>query len=235
MRIKIITNPRKRWAQRISSQLRKFLPKAGHVLDDEKVDASICIGGDGTILYANHMGLLEGKILGIGGKTSYICQLRNSNWKEEILQILEKNRTEKLMGLKARVSHRTIGAINDFVIHTPDYRVLTLSLYIDGKRNSFEGDGIIVSTALGSAAYAYSAGGKKLMPASKKITIVPICPYLRKFKPIVLDQDSRITISCDRESALVVDGIFVRHLRKNERVEITRQGFLRFFPGVGRI
>lgn len=234
MRIKIITNPKKKWAQKISSQLRSLLTKAGHEIDDENIDATICIGGDGTVLYANHTGLLDGKILGIGGGKSYICQLGNKGWKNKLLKKLKNNRTENLMTIKARAGSKTLNAINDFVIHTPDYRVVTITLKIDGKTYSFEGDGIIVSTALGSAAYAYSAGGKKLKPASKKLSIVPICPYLREFKPIVLEQDKKITISCDRESALVVDGIFVRHLRKNEKVSISQDRFLKFFTGVGK-
>ncbi|HID72663.1 TPA: NAD(+)/NADH kinase [Candidatus Micrarchaeota archaeon] len=233
MRIKIIPNPKKRWAQRISHQVRSLLLKHGHSLTEKNPDTTICIGGDGTILYANHMGMLEGSVLGIGGKASFICQIKNSSWRKELLDSLRKHRTEKLMTLEARAGKR-YAALNDFVVHTPDYRVVTIHLSIGGEEYSFEGDGVIVSSAVGSASYAYSAGGRKLRPAAKKITVVPICPYKRAFRPMVIEPDEKVRIRCDRESAFIVDGMFIRHLKKNERITVTGNGFLKFFTGVGK-
>ncbi|MFH1393335.1 MAG: hypothetical protein ABII71_06345 [Candidatus Micrarchaeota archaeon] len=234
MRIKIIPNPKKSWAQRISHQVRALLQKKGHELAEENPDATICIGGDGTILYASHMGMVEGAILGIGSKSSYICQLKDKDWKKELPKALRNHRTENLMTLEAKAGRRKLSALNDIVVHTPDYRVLTIYLSIAGKEYSFEGDGVIVSSAVGSASYAYSAGGKKLRPAARKITVVPICPYKRAFKPIVLGPDGKVRIRCDRESAFIVDGMFIRHLRKNEKITVTGNGFLKFFTGVGK-
>jgi len=234
MRIKIISNPKKGWAKRLSHQVRSLLEKHGYELTEKDPDATLCIGGDGTILYANHMGMIEGAVLGIGGKTSFVCQIRNSSWKKELLSILSKNKTENLMMLEAGTGAKKLRALNDFVIHTPDYRVVTIYLKINGKEHSFEGDGVIISSAVGSAGYAYSAGGKKLKPTAKKIAVVPICPYKRAFKPIVLEPGTKVRIRCDRESAFILDGMFIRHLKKNERITITGNGFMEFFSGVGK-
>ncbi len=234
MRIKIIPNPKKRWSVQISHQVRTLLSKLGHETVEKDAEATICIGGDGSILYANHMRMLEGKILGIGSRSSYICQLGKGDWRKKLRKLLERNSTEKIMTLQSGAGRRMIKALNDFVIHTPDYRVITIYLTVNGKEHSFEGDGIIVSSALGSASYAYSAGGRKLSPAAKKAIIVPICPYKRAFRPVILEPGRKVGIRCDRESAFIVDGMFVRHLKKNEKITIQANGFLRFFSGVGK-
>lgn len=232
MRIKLIPNPKKRWAVQLAHRVRSLLSRHGHELVERKADATICIGGDGTILYANQMGLLEGRILGIGGQNSYICQLGRNSWKKGLLPLLAGSGAEKLMLLGANAGKK-YRAINDFVVHTPDYRVITIMLTINGREYSFEGDGIIVSTALGSAGYAYSAGGKKLRPTAGRVVIVPICPYKRAFRPMLVSPGQKLGIRCDRESAFIVDGMFLRHLKKNERVTISGDGMLAFFAGVG--
>jgi len=214
--------------------VRSLLEKNGYETIDRDPDATICIGGDGTILYASHLGMIEGAVLGIGGKTSFICQIRNGSWKKELLSSLNLKKTENLMMLEARVGRKKFSALNDFVIHTPDYRVVTIYLTINGKEHPFEGDGIIVSSAVGSASYAYSAGGKKLKPNARLLSVVPICPYKRAIRPMVLKPDAKIKIRCDRESAFILDGMFIRHLKKNETVTVTSSGFMKFFLGVGK-
>jgi ATP synthase F1 gamma subunit len=119
---------------------------------------SICIGGDGTILFAHHKNRLEGKILGIGSKTSYLCQIRNYNWKEKLIPILEADDTFAPLSLVCSTSNSKPSlytAINDFVIHSIDYRVVEISLLVKSpasqtKEFSFRGDGLIVSTPIGS-------------------------------------------------------------------------------------
>ncbi len=93
---------------------------------------------------------------------------------------------------------------------------------------------MIISTALGSAAYAFSAGGDKLAPTERKLSLVPICPYKRAFSPKVLGEDSRITVTVGNDCAFIIDGIFVRRLRKGEAVEIKQGPALAFFGGVGK-
>jgi NAD+ kinase len=232
MRIKIIHNPKKEWAKELSTKLQAFL-KDEHEIVENKPDYTICIGGDGTILYANHSGMLEGKLIGIGGRSSYICQLSRDHWRDEIKKTLESV-TEKIMLLEGVVRGKKFRAINDFVIHAPDYRVIDIDLKVNKETYSYRGDGIIISSSVGSTGYAYSAGGQTLAPAEKKMQVVPICPYRRKIDSMILDKDAKIEISADREAALIVDGIFTRHLKDNEKITISSDGFLEFASGVGK-
>ncbi len=230
MKVKLIHNPLKHWAEEVEKKLRKMLRSAGYKVVRRGADATICIGGDGTILYANHKDRLEGNVLGIGSTHSYICQLQRKEWRKAPKKLRDGTVTVQMLELIT--GRKKFGVINDVVVHTPDYRVMDMVLEIDGKKKSFSGDGIIISSALGSTSYAYSAGGRKLRPTDKRTEVVPIAPYKREFKPVVLKQGT-VTISCKRPAALIVDGIFVKKLKKNEKVKVKKDGVLKLYRGVG--
>ena len=235
MKIKIIANPKKSWAVELAKKLAPILKGAGHRVVKRLADATICIGGDGTILYANHRGRIEGTILGIGGDKSYVCQLRRHDI-GKVLRALS-GPVQKIMTLDCSIGQRRYIALNDIVVHATHYRVAEMDVRIattTGKQETeFEGDGMIVSTPLGSAAYAYSAGGEKLKPDERKLSVVPICPYKRAFRPEVLGEDSRISIKAGSDCAFIMDGIFVRRLKKGETLEARKGPDLPFFGGVG--
>jgi len=230
MKIKIIRNPLKKWTRKTASEVRKML-KGTHEIVEKGADVTICIGGDGTIFYANHQNKLEGHVLGIGSKSSYICQLRGDNWKKHLRKKLN-DEVDSIPVLEYAVGGKKGKAINDAVIHTKDYRVIEIFTDVNGRKSSFYGDGLIVSSAMGSSCYAYSAGGKEYPPGSKKIQAVPIAPYRRKFKPILIRSGS-IKAKADRSCAFISDGIYIKELKDGETVRIKRNGSLRFFKGVG--
>jgi len=233
MKIKIIPNPRKDWAENLAKEVHSLLVSEGHEIVKNGADATICIGGDGTILYANHKTMLEGPILGIGSKTSYICQLQNTSWKDGLLPLLKRNKTIPVMTLCCTLGDQQINALNDFVVHTDDHRVIHLSVVVDNEKTTFSGDGLILSTALGTAGYAYSAGGEILVPTERKISIVPICAYRRTFSPQIVEENKIIEINTNRKCAFIADGIFIKHLEKNETVIIKKDKDIILFQGVG--
>lgn len=233
MKLKIIPNPKKAWASELASELKAFL-SGKHAIVRSGADATVCIGGDGTILYAGHKGRIQGPILGIGGDKSYICQLRKDNWKGGIVPLLASAKRERIMALRCSLGARQFIAMNDAVIHASHYRVAEMDVSIGGRTVSFEGDGMIISTALGSAAYAFSAGGERIAPTERKLSLVPICPYKRAFSPKVLPEDSNVVITVGSDCAFIIDGIFVRRLRRGEKVQISKGPDIAFFEGVGR-
>lgn len=233
MELKIIPNPRKPWARKLANDVRAFLGKE-HRFMRKGADATICIGGDGTILYANHKKSLEGAVLGMGSEKSYVCQLERYSWKKKIRKLLESKKKVKIMTLDAQIGNKKFNALNDFVIHATSYRVVEMDVRAGARHSSFEGDGMIVSTPLGSAAYAYSAGGKKLKPTARKIELVPICAYKRAFRPAILAAGANVSIKAGDNCAFITDGVFVRNLNKGEIVRIKRGRDIVFFEGVGR-
>ena len=213
-RVKIIPNKQKPWAVKLARQAKRYLcGKVQYV--QKKADATICIGGDGTIYYANYRGQLEGKVIGIGSGSSHVCQCTNKNWRKKLPQLL-RSKGRKRITLNANKTN----AISDVVIHTHDYRVIRIYGKAGTRKFSFEGDGIIVATPTGSTAYAYSAGGPRIAPDKKLILLVPICPYQRTFTPLRVSPKSRISLWADRTSDLIVDGILIGRLKKGEKVKV---------------
>jgi NAD+ kinase len=241
MRIRIISNPKKDWAKSLARDLADhFKTSTGHKVVKTGADATICIGGDGTILYASHKGRIEGVVLGIGSDKSYICQVHRNAWRENIDAILSSGKTERTMTLEGAIGPRTFCALNDFVVHATRYRVVELDLEIKSgnqekiSKTSFEGDGLILSSSLGSTSYAYSAGGEKFPPTDRKIVVVPICPYKRTFSSVSLDEHSVASVTVGHDCAFIVDGVFVRNLKAGERLSVKKGKDMIFFSGVGK-
>ncbi len=244
MKIRIISNPKKAWAHEVAKEAKTLLKKHGHTIVGKGIDgkrmnakgadATICIGGDGTILYAGHRNKLEGAILGIGSGTSYICQLRAKNWKEYIVNLIENGKTTMIMSLDVQVGKQKYRAINDCVIHSTNYRVIGIRIIIGKKEGAFEGDGLIIASPLGSQAYAYSAGGTALDPKELGFSIAPICPYRRRFSPSVESPESEIMTMAGARSAVILDGILVGFAKKDERIVVKKGTGLIFYEGIGR-
>ena len=232
MRIKILANPKKLWTKELARKLKGFLAP-GHRIVRKDADATICIGGDGTILYNCHKDRLEGPVLGIGTDSSYICQLHMDEWKKTD-KLLRDKKKERVLTLQCVLGKKRYTVLNDVVIHASHYRVAEMTVQAGGRTTSFEGDGMIISSALGSAAYAYSAGGKMLKPTDREINLVPICPYRRAFSPMLLDEKGKISITVGDDCAFILDGIFVRRLKKGEKVVSSAGQELTFFKGIGR-
>ncbi len=232
MKVKILSNPKKQWALEVAAKLTGMLKQANHSIVSKSAEATICIGGDGTILYHHHKGRIQGPILGIGGDKSYVCQLHYKEL-DKVLPVLNGN-MQPVMTLECVVGNDRFRVLNDVVVHATHYRVAELSVAVDNTRaGAFEGDGLIVSSPLGSAAYSYSAGGAQLRPDERKLSIVPICPYRRAFSPLVLQENSKVEITVGSDCALIMDGIFVKRLKKGERVTVTKGPDIRFYDGVG--
>ena len=60
--------------------------------------------------------------------------------------------------------------------------------------NSYEADGIIISTPTGSTAYNLSAGGPIVEPTASLTVITPICSHALNTRSIVLSSDDEIVI-----------------------------------------
>ncbi len=81
---------------------------------------------------------------------------------------------------------------------------------MDGEPASrYSGDGLIVSTPIGSTAHSLSAGGPILGQDLSAFVITPICPHTLTNRPVVDSADKVYTISVRRTPSgafLVIDG-----------------------------
>ena len=79
-------------------------------------------------------------------------------------------------------------ALNDIVLSRKgNLRIIHFNVYVNGTLlNSYDADGIVISTPTGSTAYNLSAGGPIVEPTASLIVITPICSHALNTSSIVL-------------------------------------------------
>lgn len=127
-------------------------------------------------------------------------------------------------------------ALNDAVITAgPPFRMIAMHLSIDAHVGpTVTGDGLIVSTPMGSTAYNASAGGPIISPEVAAFAITPIAPHSLSFRPVVVGASSTIAVQMLRineggrggtgggGTTLVLDGQVQCRLALNERLIFRR-------------
>jgi len=197
----------------ISSDLEKnsefTIPSDYKIMDFLKMaktcDLLFAIGGDGTIL--STVRRLEQNmkpIMGIHiGGLGFLSECTENNLAENISYILNNNyNVSHRMLLEAQInpqndSKHILWALNDIVVdHGPSARLLKIEVQVsDHYLNTFEGDGVIISTPTGSTAYSLSAGGPIIYPSMDSLSVTPICPHSLSARPIVLRATETINMS----------------------------------------
>ena len=171
----------------------------------KKCDIIFAIGGDGTIL--STVRRLEENmkpIMGIHiGGLGFLSECTEENLESSIQSVMNNEYIiSHRMLLEVHITSKndtaqTLWALNDVVVdHGPSARMLKVMAEVsDHYLNTFEGDGIIISTPTGSTAYSLSAGGPIIYPSMDSITVTPICPHSLSARPIVLKSEEIITLS----------------------------------------
>jgi len=176
----------------------------------EDVDLLLSIGGDGTLL--DTVALVSGTqipVLGINlGRLGFIASVPPEQMEYALNEIINSNYQVKPRTLlTAKTMHSDIGvfnmALNEIAIQKKDSSsMITIHTYVNGEfLNSYWADGIIIATPTGSTAYSLSCGGPILTPDSKTIIITPIAPHNLAVRPVVIPEDSLITMKISGRSA----------------------------------
>ncbi|HID63770.1 MAG TPA: NAD(+)/NADH kinase [Anaerolineae bacterium] len=232
-KIGLLHHPKLPESQTLAGEIARWLEQRGvtpwlcSAWDEEEVcrhvaglDLLITLGGDGTILRAARMSARHGvPICGLKlGRLSFLAEIKPEEWAEKLHLVLEgKYRLEERMMLHTEFwrdeeKRGTYEALNDVVVSRASLaRVVHLATYIDGGYlTTYVADGIIVSTATGSTAYALAVGGPILPPQLKNILLIPIAPHLCLDRAVVLSQGStvKVQVFTDHRAILTVDGQF---------------------------
>jgi len=88
-----------------------------------------------------------------------------------------------------------------------------------------KGDGIVVSTATGSTAYALSAGGPLVAPGYSGLVVVPIAPHSLHSRALVTGPSDVVEVfmdpsSANREATMFLDGEIIEMERPVRRVVV---------------
>lgn len=99
-------------------------------------------------------------------------------------------------------------AFNDIVlmrkkIDTTSY----IDAFLNSKHfNSYFGDGVIISSAMGSTAYNMSAGGPIIHPLCDAYSVTPICSHSLTQRPLVLPREFRLEFRSNDDVVVLIDG-----------------------------
>lgn len=238
MNFLIVSNPYKDEGNKLAFEIREFFAQRNHqskIIDDTVAnvkdfvldavyDYVISIGGDGTILRTiDIVDALNIPIIGINvGRCGFIGDINVSNMWPVLTSIvqgnedfLERHSFDKLNG---RVSSSTglfeDNSFNDIVVGREGFaRTISLDLYVNNHFvKNFIGDGIIVSSAIGTTAYNLSLRGPIADPKSESLIITPIAPHSSNFGSLVVSDKSEIKIVVNgrnkdtREAIVSFDG-----------------------------
>ena len=251
----IITNDMKDANRKITVKIKKCIesygkkcyleeqPEEGNfskIKIPKDIDCVLTVGGDGTFIQASRR--LFGRdlpMLGINmGTLGYLTEVEVQNVEEAVKQLVEGNYTiEERMMLYGSAAYRNVRdvALNlkslkrfygSFHIPSPVH----FNLYVNGEfLNSYDADGLIVSTPTGSTAYNLSAGGPIVEPTASLIVVTPICSHALNSRSIVFADKDEIVIEIGakrenqiEEAVIAYDGADEVTLHTGDRIRIKK-------------
>jgi NAD+ kinase len=204
-------------------------------LEGLNADLAIVMGGDGSILRAaRQMGYHQIPIIGVNrGKLGFLADLLPDQFRRvwpDVCRgrynVIEHLMFEASVFRDGVLLERRLGLNETAVVGGEPFDILEINLVVDGEAvTTYSGDGLIVSTPVGSTAHNLSAGGPILRQNIQAFVICPISPHTLTNRPVV-DDASRIyelsvTDPNDSTSA-VVDGRVLCRLRRKDRVRVER-------------
>jgi NAD+ kinase len=199
------------------------------------MDLLVALGGDGTVLRAAHLAIVKGNIpvLPVAlGHLSFMAELQPDELYDGMETLLngggwldERSLIEATIQCDSCPPRRNL-ALNEILVGRGDInRTVTVDVEIYTSHfTTYYADGVIVSTATGSTAYALSAGGPIVDPRSRALTMVPIAAHLTNIPSLVLHEDAVVKLKLrSRYPALFsADGRDSIQLHEGDWVEVRR-------------
>ena len=168
----------------------------------------VTLGGDGTFLAGGRIAAPKGiPVLGVNlGRLGFLTELEANHVSEGLGRFLDgKYRIEERTVLQVtltRGSRKVAKAIglNEVVLdHSGEARMLRIEIDVGGQAvGVIDADGVMVSTATGSTAYALASGGPILEPTLRDLVLVPMNPFALTVRPIVFPPGQNINLSVVR-------------------------------------
>ncbi len=205
----------------------------------------VTLGGDGTLLAGGRLAAAAGvPLLGVNlGRLGFLTELEVGELPKGLERFLAgKHRLDERTLLDCRLLRDgrqvlRVQALNEAVIHRGgDPGLIRLGLGIDGQDlGVIDADGILVSTATGSTAYALALGGPILEPDLEDLVLVPMNPFALTVRPLVCVPSRSITIELPRDAAtLTIDGTSSGQLKPGDNLAVAaydrKLGLVRFSP-----
>lgn len=248
MRFFVLGNDRKPQVVEAAAWLRPILAEQGEVvvydlrqeldLAPYSADLAIVLGGDGSILRAvRQMGYRQLPVVGVNlGTLGFLADLSPKELVGSLPRLLSGDyRVASHLMFECEyptpAGTKTVLGLNEVVVHAQSVGYTAeLDLLIDDETvTSYRGDGLIISTPIGSTAHSLAAGGPILSQELRAFTITPICPHTLTSRPLVDDAGKTYSIRVGRAegAALTADGQTLADLEMGQTV-VVRQARVEF-------
>ncbi len=199
-------------------------------LEEDPPPRIIVVGGDGTLLRAFQR-LCRDDVIVMGvraGRRGFLLDVEPYEIADRVEDFLEgRFRLYRYTRLDVKLNNKTLPCtLNDAVVVGKMAKVIRFNVFRDGERiYSIDGDGIIVSTTVGSTAYNLSAGGPIIDPGLDAVSLAPMNPVQIQLRPVVLPASSRIRIElrpASNEAWLILDGQHVEDVYEGDIIDISK-------------
>lgn len=224
--INIISN-QDRESQDIARLLMGKLAKENFLVSDKfnkEAELNICIGGDGAFLRAVHKhDFTPIPFVGINtGHLGFFQEILPENIDRFIEKYIENDYlVERIFLVCAHIHTKKkdllLYGVNEIVVKGIKSKVVHLEVFVDGNHlENFCGDGMIVSTPVGSTAYNFSSGGSIIYPSLNTLQMTPLSPISSKAyrslpNSAIIPGDLKITIRpeyrYENSILIIVDGV----------------------------
>lgn len=196
-----------------------------------KTNVIISYGGDGTLIsIARKLALKSAYIIGIhAGNLGFLTDIKYDDFKEFFAEFfagdykIERPLMLEISFEKGETCQNYV-AFNDIVLNRESTSPMArVDAFLNDKFfNTYLGDGVIVSSAIGSTAYNMSANGPIVYPLSEVFCVTPICPHSLTQRPLILPKKYVLSFenNSDNKILCTIDGQDIVNLERNDRVHI---------------
>lgn len=186
--------------------------------DDFTADFAVSMGGDGTLLRtASRIGAKNIPIIGVNvGRLGFLADVNPAELEFAVSAIYAGDyKVDAHSVLRIDVDGKELNtvpfAINDVALLKRDTAsMISVRASVDGEYlMTYQADGLIVTTPMGSTAYSLSNGGPIIAPGAGILCLTPVAPHSLNVRPIVVTDDSVITLDVESRShtfLVAVDG-----------------------------
>jgi NAD+ kinase len=193
----------------------------------ERADAVVSLGGDGTMLGALRLVARRPvPVLGVNlGNLGFLVEIEPAELHDALDRLERQEFTIEAHSALWLGTDDEAVAFNDLaLVRVPGDGVVEATIAVGGQRmGRYRCDGLVLSTSIGSTAYAYSAGGPVVSPALDAVVVAALAPMSGISRPMVTAADEPIRLTLQEGAAcpaIEVDGTMLRRTEPGEALDV---------------
>lgn len=201
----------------LEQKTAQFLGKTGQNLREiaRNCEILISLGGDGTLLGACRETFGENiAILGVNtGRLGFLTDINIDDTKQFFDEFFSGKfiiECPLMLEISLKSADKIIKkiAFNDMVLMRSKIKsIANIDAFLDGAHfNSYFGDGVIVTSPIGSTAYNLSAGGPIIFSLCDVFCVTPVCSHSLTQRALVLPNGANLSFKSSDDIAIVIDG-----------------------------